>query len=130
MCLLVLLGWSTFTVLCVVVLSTDPGIPHTVTAVRICKGDTHPLYSAHSAAAGLPPFIDEEHKKIMMRNNLRRIVTIFVMIIFVWTSQSRVTRYRWHIFTHTNIYYIRGCPYILSAAITRQGHSECLRTLT
>ena len=26
--------------------------------------------------------------------------------------------------------YIRGCPYITSAAITRQGHSECLRTLT
>ena len=25
---------------------------------------------------------------------------------------------------------IRGCPYITSAAITRQGHSECLRTLT
>ena len=95
MCLLVLLAWSTFTVLCVVVLSTDPGIPHTVTAVRICKGDTHPLYSAHSAAAGLPPFIDEEHKKIMMRNNLLRLVTVFVIIIFVWTSQSRITRYRW-----------------------------------
>ena len=27
-------------------------------------------------------------------------------------------------------YIIRGCPYITSAAITRQGHSECLRTLT
>ena len=25
---------------------------------------------------------------------------------------------------------IRGCPYITSAAITRQGHSECLWTLT
>ena len=25
---------------------------------------------------------------------------------------------------------IRGCPYIMSAAITRQGQSECLRTLT
>ena len=24
----------------------------------------------------------------------------------------------------------RGCPYITSAAITRQGHSECLRMLT
>ena len=48
MCLLVLLAWSTFTVLCVVVLSTDPGIPHNVTAVRICKGDTHHLYSAHT----------------------------------------------------------------------------------
>ena len=26
--------------------------------------------------------------------------------------------------------YIRGCPHITSAAITRQGHSECLQTLT
>ena len=25
---------------------------------------------------------------------------------------------------------LRGCPYITSAAITRQGHSECLQTLT
>ena len=49
----------------------------------------------HCTAAGLPPFIDEAHKKKMMRNNLRRLVTIFVVIIFVWTSQSRVTRYRW-----------------------------------
>ena len=40
MSLLVALAWSTFTVLCVVVLSTDPSIPHNVTAVRICKGDT------------------------------------------------------------------------------------------
>ena len=43
MSLLVALAWSTFTVLCVVVLSTDPSIPHNVTAVRICKGDTFPL---------------------------------------------------------------------------------------
>ena len=48
MSLLVALAWSTFTVLCVVVLSTDPSIPHNVTAVRICKGDTFPLiYNAH-----------------------------------------------------------------------------------
>ena len=106
MCLLVLLGWSTFTVLCVVVLSTDPSIPHTVTAVRICKGDTRPPLQCthHCTAAGLPPFIDEAHKKKMMRNNLRRLVTIFVVIIFVCTSQSRVTRYRWLLSRYLHIY--------------------------
>ena len=63
----------------------------------------------HYATAGLPPFIDEAHKKNMMRNNLLRLVTVFVVIIFVWTSQSRITRYRWllfkylHIYTHTYI---------------------------
>ena len=115
MSLLVALAWSTFTVLCVVVLSTDPSIPHNVTAVRICKGDTFPPFTSHTVSgtgllqllhAGLPPFIDEAHKKNMMRNNLLRLVTVFVVIIFVWTSQSRITRYRWlllrylHIYTH------------------------------
>ena len=35
-------------------------------------------------------------------------------------------------YEYCNIFtrYIRGCPYITSAAITRQGHSECLQTLT
>ena len=36
--LLVAFGWGTFTLLNVVVLSTDPSIPENVTAVRICKG--------------------------------------------------------------------------------------------
>ena len=114
MSLLVALAWSTFTVLCVVVLSTDPSIPHNVTAVRICKGDTisphyHYVRGTALLTAGLPPFIDEAHKKNMMRNNLLRLVTVFVVIIFVWTSQSRITRYRWllfkylHIYTHTYI---------------------------
>ena len=51
MSLLVALAWSTFTVLCVVVLSTDPSIPHNVTAVRICKGDT---ISPHSHCTMCP----------------------------------------------------------------------------
>ena len=54
--------------------------------------------------AGLPPFIDEAHKKNMMRNNLLRLVTVFVVIIFVWTSQSRITRYRWLLFKYLHIY--------------------------
>ena len=104
------LVWTTFTLLNVVVLSTDPAIPHNVTAVRICKGDTFTFMSGTALlTAGLPPFIDEAHKKNMMRNNLLRLVTVFVVIIFVWTSQSRITRYRWllfiylHIYTHTYI---------------------------
>ena len=114
MSLLVALAWSTFTVLCVVVLSTDPSIPHNVTAVRICKGHTFPLIHITQCVrgtallqllhAGLPPFIDEAHKKNMMRNNLLRLVTVFVVIIFVWTSQSRITRYRWLLFRYLHIY--------------------------
>ena len=113
MSLLVALAWSTFTVLCVVVLSTDSSIPHNVTAVRICKGDTFPPFTSHTVSgtgllqlltAGLPPFIDEAHKKNMMRNNLLRLVTVFVVIIFVWTSQSRITRYRWLLFRYLHIY--------------------------
>ena len=43
---------------------------------------------------GLAPIIDEKHQRKMMRNNLLRIVTVFAVTIFVWTSQSRIKRYR------------------------------------
>jgi len=78
--LLVALVWGTFTILHVVVLCTEPGIPQNVTAIRICKG--------------LEPFVDENHKQKMSRNNLLRIATVLVVVFFVWTSQSRINRYR------------------------------------
>ena len=78
--LLVAFGWGTFTLLNVIVLSTDESIPQNVTAVRICKG--------------LTPIIDASHQKKMIRNNLLRLVTVFFVVFFVWTSQSRIKRYR------------------------------------
>ena len=43
---------------------------------------------------GLPPFIDDGHKKNMTRNNLLRIGQVFFVVIFVLTSQLRIRRYR------------------------------------
>ena len=37
--LLVAFIWTTFTILGVVVLTTDPAIPRNVTFIRVCKGD-------------------------------------------------------------------------------------------
>ena len=39
--LLMAFVWGTFTILNVVVLCTDPGIPQNVTSIRICKGKTN-----------------------------------------------------------------------------------------
>ena len=48
----------------------------------------------HYYISGLTPFIDNSLQKKMIRNNLLRLVTVFFVIFFVWTSQSRIQRYR------------------------------------
>ena len=93
--LLVAFIWTTFTILGVVVLTTDSSIPMNVTFIRVCKGNnvTQNIVK-DTLLPGLPPFIDDGHKKNMTRNNLLRIGQVFFVVIFVLTSQLRIRRYR------------------------------------
>ena len=51
------------------------------------------VYAMHFKTSGLPPFINDSHEKKMEKNNRLRLVLVFLVFFFVWTSQSRIKRY-------------------------------------
>ena len=64
---------------------------------------------------------------VLVVGSLSFVPTLWFLIYTYWPDQEDYLH--WPL-TPEIFLYLRGCPYITSAAITRQGQSECLRTLT